>query len=175
MKPSKSPNRFTFQLESYLKHKKERGKPLDDENTAAMIDFYQSAKESADTQEADPNWYKNNMEADLRTTDWILNKVRNSKVYAQNLYAALCNNEFQKRDLWPVLKDDRWSCSWRYAGGIIANMREEGDYINWYCSGIQLVGDENSVEFVGEGYVTEEIKEDLLKLGWIVIENSANE
>mgnify|MGYP003705677079 CR=1 FL=1 len=29
-------------------------------------------------------------------TDWILEKVRESDVYAQHLYAAMCNNEFQK-------------------------------------------------------------------------------
>lgn len=105
-----------------------------------------------------------NLELEMLSCDWILEKVRTSESYAQNLYAALCNNQFVKNDVWPVLQDERWSCTWRYAGGIIADIREEGNYLNWYCSGI---GDKNE-KFVGEGYVTDEIREDLLKLGWIV-------
>jgi len=121
----------------------------------------------------DEEWQKNNMEYDLRTTDWILEKVRNSKTYSQNLYAAMCNNDFQRNDVLPILKDQYWHCSWRYAGGIIADMREEGDYIDWYCSGI--VGDSDIDEgeyrtktgYVPECTITDEIREDLFKLGWL--------
>lgn len=134
----------------------------------------------------DPEWQKDNMEYDLLTTDWILEKVRSREEYAQNLYAAMCNNDFQKNEVWPVLKDQRWSCSWRYAGGIIANMRQKGDYIDWYCSGIHNdVSDEEyqsmvkedqerylftKNNFVSEMVVTDEIRADLFKLGWTVIE-----
>lgn len=126
-------------------------------------------------QEADPKWRENNLEYDLRSTSWILDKTKSSKHYAQNLYAALCNRQFQKRDTWPILKDQRWSCSWRYAGGIIADMREEGDYIDWYCSGIRNDGYQDDFytitpdQYVPEGVVTEEIENDLNQLGWIVI------
>ena len=71
------------------------------------------------------------------------------------MYAALCNNDFIKLDLWSILKERKWSCSWRYAGGIIAHMRQEGDYIDWYCTG-------------DEGIVTGEIKEDFKQLGWTI-------
>ena len=87
----------------------------------------------------------------------------------------MCNRQFQKRDTWPILKDQRWSCSWRYAGGIIADMREEGDYIDWYCSGINNEGYQDDLDTVTsphsvpEGVVTEEIENDLNQLGWIVI------
>ena len=108
--------------------------------------------------EADPEWAKNNLEYDLRSTDWILNKVRSSDDYAGALYSALCNNDFIKREMWQILKEDTWGCSWRYAGGIVADMKEHGDYIDWYCHG-------------NEGYVSEEIKEDLYELGWIVVTN----
>ncbi len=61
----------------------------------------------------------------------MLEKVRGDQVYAQHLYAAMCNNEFTKREMWPILKDERWNCSWRHAGGIIADMREEGEEIGF--------------------------------------------
>ena len=131
------------------------------------------------------DWKINNMEYDLCTTDWIINKAKASRVYSQNLYSALCNNDFVKNDVWPLLTDTRWHCSWRYAGGIVSKMREEGDYLDWYCSGIidpREVDDEQFFQFtkeeqeeyvqykqyVNESVVTEEIRNDLLILGWLV-------
>lgn len=113
------------------------------------------------------------LEYDLRTTQWILDLVRTRDDYAQNLYAALCNNEFRKNDVVPILQDRRWSCSWRRAGGIIADMQEQGDYIDWYLSGMN--GNTDTVvlnpetNYVVEGTITNEIEADLLKLGWLVI------
>jgi hypothetical protein len=46
-----------------------------------------------------------NMEYDLLTTDWILEKVRECDVYAQNLYASMCNRDFIKYDVMPILKN----------------------------------------------------------------------
>lgn len=169
---STSPNRFTFQKESYIKRRLEEGKSLDDPNTKAMIDFYENHKKMTEVKEKDPDWCQNNLEYDLRTSDFILEKVRSSKTYAQNLYAALCNNEFVQAKEWPILKKDYWSCSWRYAGGIIANMRREGDYIDWYCSGIR---DRDDVQgYVAESDVTDEICEDLKTLGWLIVEENQN-
>ena len=112
---------------------------------------------------------KNDLEYDLRTTDWILQKARESEIYAQNLYAAMCNNEFVKLDdTWNILKENYWGVTWRTAGGIIADMREEGDYMDWYCSGISQPNTGN----VSEGVVTQEIKDDLKQLGWAVIHDN---
>jgi len=109
----------------------------------------------------------NNMEYDMSQADWFVSRVRGSDNYAQNLYAALCNNQFQKQDVWLVLKDQYWSCSWRYAGGLVADLRDAGeDYMDWYCSGI---GPKEDTEFVGEGNVTDEICADLALLGWRVM------
>jgi len=110
------------------------------------------------------------MKHDLISTKWICDKVKASDVYAQNLYAAMCNMEFIKLDTMTILKDQRWSCSWRSAGGIVADMQEKGDYIDWYCSGIGgLSYDPNEgvkAGYVPEGTVTDEIRKDLRQLGW---------
>lgn len=162
MKPSKSPERNTFQLNGYIKRCKEEGKEPDEN----YIRLYTSADE-LDDKWAESTEHEHDMEWDLRTTDWILEKVRNSDVYAQNLYAAMCNNEFQKKEVFPILAGKTCSYSWRYAGGIIADMKGKGDYIDWYCSGIR---DRDSPDngYVPESVVTEEIHNDLDKLGWSV-------
>jgi hypothetical protein len=58
-------------------------------------------------------------------------------------------------------------------------MVEQGDYIDWYCSGIRGGGEpavDNNVElpgdFVSEGTVTDEIRDDLFKLGWIPVDQT---
>jgi len=161
-KMATSPERNTFQYEEYIKRQTEKNL-MDDPETDKMIDWYQSLAQTKLEKEQDSEWQKNNLEYDLRSTDWILKKVRESDTYAQNLYAAICNNDFIKNDVWPILQQETWACSWRYAGGIVADMREQGDYIDWYCSGI---GADDGM--VCESVVTDEIREDLLKLGWIV-------
>lgn len=117
-----------------------------------------------------------NLAEDLFDDKEIKAKVKASKIYAQNLYAALCNTEWQNLDVFPILKDQRWHCSWRSAGGIIATLREEGDYIDWYCSGIRNVSydeEDNQIwdykNFVTESHVTDEIAEDLRRLGWACV------
>ena len=121
-------------------------------------------------------WAEYDMEYDLRTTNWILEKVRGSDAYAQNLYAAMCNNTFQKVEVLPILKNQTWSCSWRMSGRIIADMRQKGDYLDWYCSGMGgFITDEEDTDYyhsngyVIEGKVTQEILDDLKKLKWAVV------
>ena len=102
---------------------------------------------------------KPNLEADLLKTEYIVNKCKSSEVYSQNLYAALCNNRFFK-------DNEEWTCSWRYAGGIVADLRDVGeDYMSFYCSGI---GSNHIDGYVPESVVTPEITNDLLNLGWII-------
>lgn len=171
-KVSRSPGRHNFQKDSYIKRQKEKRESISED----YLQFFDQIAESHLHKFDDPKSQENNLEYDLLTTEWILEKVRASENYAQNLYAAMCNNSFQKLDVMPILKEERWSCSWRYAGGIIADMREEGDYIDWYCSGIGGKGqdmggsyDDSKEHFVPESAVTDEIRSDLKKLGWIVI------
>ena len=112
------------------------------------------------------------LEQDIRTCAWMMQKVRERENYAQNLYAAMCNNVFQRNEVWPRLKNEYWSCSWRSAGGLIARLRNEGDYMDWYCSGIGGGlgnGDETGVNgYVPESEVTDEIRQDLFAIGWTV-------
>ena len=169
MTTSKSPDRHTFQAENYVKRCEEKG----EEPSEDYLNLYKSARQQDEENIVDPDWQKDNLEYDLRSTDWILEKAKESDTYAQNLYAAMCNVDWVRNEAWPILKDQRWSCSWRHAGGIIADMQEKGDYIDWYCSGIGDGlgnGDSDGVKkYVGEGVVTAEIKADLKKLGWFPI------
>lgn len=116
-----------------------------------------------------------NLERDLKDSIDIRQKVRGSERYAQNLYAALCNMQWQRAEVWPILRDEVWSCSWRYAGGLVADIRCEGDYMSWYCSGMgEITGPESELDiatgYVTEGHVTEEIVNDFKQLGWIAKE-----
>jgi hypothetical protein len=173
-KISKSPERHTFQLEGARERAAKDGKEVPE----YYENFWKSAKEQDEENLVDPAWQKDNMEYDLRSCEWMCNKARTSDTYAQNLYAAMCNMQFIKMDVLPILKNQRWSASWRHAGGIIADMREQGDYIDWYCSGIGnaeselgygLTGAEG-IGYVSEGTVTDEIANDLKTLGWLAVE-----
>ena len=181
---SLSPDRGEFSMTRY--REKLEADP-NDEDAFKMLEYYMDWKARVKEQQQDPIWQKNNLEYDLLTTDWILEKVRTQEYYAQNLYAAMCNNQFQRNDVWPILSEQKWSCSWRHAGGVIADMLGKGDYIDWYCSGINGDQDEmtqgewenltpeqqtrykDSLLFVRESVVTEEIENDLFELGWLVI------
>jgi hypothetical protein len=122
------------------------------------------------------------LETDLKDTPWVRDKAIRSPQYAQNLYAALCNNTFIKVDvsdtaenLVNILEDklQAWGCSWRYAGGIIAELVGHGDYLDWYCSGIRNIGYDEEINqiwdtrgYAPEGRITGEILLDLRSLGW---------
>jgi hypothetical protein len=102
---------------------------------------------------------KPDLEQDLLSSAYIKDKCQKSDTYAQNLYSAMCNNRFFKND-------EEWTATWRMAGGIVADIRNVGeDYMTWYCSGI---GCDHISEYMPEGIVTDEIREDLSKLGWII-------
>lgn len=71
------------------------------------------------------------------------------KIFAQHLYSALCNTDlYYQDDPTPV------GCTWRTAGGIVADLRDQNeDYLDFYCSG-------------DEGVVYPEIAEALAAIGW---------
>ena len=172
---SKSPERHTFQVDEAKRRAEEKGEEVPE----AYVKMWMSAKEQDEANLVDPEWQHNNLEYDLRSTEWILAKARASDSYAQNIYAAMCNMRWQRLDAFPILKDEYWSCSWRSAGGIVADMLEQGDYIDWYCSGMGgLDGDydpaggetfeqwQTRTKYVPEGTVSDEILADFKVLGW---------
>jgi hypothetical protein len=182
VKINKSPERHTFQQEGYIKRCEEKG----EEPNPDYVNMYKTWREQDEENLVDPAWQKNNMEYDLRSSKELCDKVKESDNYAQNLYAAMCNMDWQSREFWQELKGETWSCSWRHAGGIIADMQEKGDYIDWYCSGIgnEELGNgldgtipdvTDGRDYVPEGTVTEEIELDLNRLGWRPVPYSDNE
>jgi hypothetical protein len=77
--------------------------------------------------------------------------------FANELYCACCNV------IWVHEDNSTWTCSWRYAGGMVADLRNERkgpistqsyeDYLDYYCMG-------------KEGVVSDRVLEALATLGW---------
>ena len=174
-----SPTRGTFHSQCRIEDAVAEGQdPVADEGVQSALELDRMINEHRAQREADKRWQENNLEYDLRSAKWVCDKAKASDTYAQNLYAAMCNQNWQRNEVWPLLKGKTYSCSWRYAGGIVADMREQGDYIDWYCSGIrgeQGIDYEPPLTFVPEGTVTDEIRNDLFKLGWIPVDRVDNE
>jgi hypothetical protein len=114
------------------------------------------------------------VEIDLKNNREVCEKIAASDVFAQNVYAALCNQQYYPHGE-PQTDDTVWSCTWRYAGGIIADIRNTHlhkpqdtgiveDYIHWYCSGMGYL--DGKVE---EGVVTREVRELFAAMGWDIV------
>jgi hypothetical protein len=115
---------------------------------------------------------KPNLEQDLFDSQYIRDKARNNDIYCQHLYATLCNNEFIKAEVLTILAAEQWSCSWRHSGGIAAGLYDgsfSGDYMRYYTASFN-----DDTNYISEGMVDEEIREDLKKIGWYVVENKVN-
>ena len=121
---------------------------------------------------------KRDLQHDMMRSEWFMEKIQNDS-YAQNIYAAICNNRFFPNEIWPLLREseeDQWTASWRSAGGIVANLQGRGSYMDWYCSGSWNAGyeegeDERHMQhngYVPESVVTDEVRSDLIRLGWVV-------
>ena len=96
------------------------------------------------------------LERDLLDCQFIKDKIRSDDGYAERFYNALCNTKwYHDTDIHGNgVKDDAWTCSWRYAGGMVTTLRACGeDYLSYYITG-------------NEGLVDPDIIEDLKQLGW---------
>ena len=69
---SSSPDRNTFQLENYVKRREEEGKLPAPE----YLEMFKTWREQDEANIVDPKWQKDNMEYDLRSTQWIIDKVK---------------------------------------------------------------------------------------------------
>lgn len=96
--------------------------------------------------------------------DDILQKF-NSKIFAQNFYAALCNTVWEDSEHSEL----EFSVSWRSAARFVSNIRwsyfnQDEDYLDYYCSGIKSQNN-NDPLLIEEGLVTPEISECMETLG----------
>lgn len=97
--------------------------------------------------------FTKSLEWDIGET-WMRDKMEDYD-YATKVYNALCNVEWTHAETKEV-----FHCSWRYAGGIVAQNRRYGeDYMEFYASG-------------GEGILDKEVVQDFAKLGWLVVEEA---
>lgn len=108
-----------------------------------------------------------NLERDIRRTWWMVERIRKDEVYAQNLYAACCNNVYGPIDVWAILKNVTWSCGWRYASNMIGEICDR-HFCDFYCSGVELY----NPAYVPESTVVPTIRKDLEIIGWQLVDSN---
>jgi hypothetical protein len=114
--------------------------------TAFPMQSHQSNGESS-TDTAPTNEFEA-FEVALRT---LSERVRTDDAFAHELYGALCNMRWHRRNT----DTEAVSMSWRYAGNVVAHLACKGGcYLDYYCSG-------------NEGVVSARIRDALGELGWI--------
>ena len=113
---------------------------------------------------------KRSLEEDMVNSQEVISLLHDEEI-ARDFYRALSNVD------WALIKSDKpediqiidalkgeppdtWSCSWRHAGGIVAEIRHTHyntgeNYMDYYSSG-------------GEGTVSDLVREVFERLGWKV-------
>lgn len=87
------------------------------------------------------------LEYDLRA---LADLAGHDDVFADELYCALCNADWVHDD------GTEWSASWRYAAGVVAELRGRGEcYLDFYCS-----------PSGAEGTISERVGAAMTVLGW---------
>lgn len=109
-----------------------------------------------------------NLEEDIKKDPEIISLCADRDI-AVEFYRAMCNMRWKKN--LAIFEDEQivaklkgkeinvWSCSWRCAGGIIADIRSihhgfSENYMDFYCSG-------------EEGWVSPLVEKHFERLGWI--------
>lgn len=94
------------------------------------------------------------LERDLHNHITLVERVKSDVTFAESLYAALCNNQFRHVNMTDD-PEDFWSCTWRAAGDIVAELTNnpQNDYLTYYCTG-------------NEGMVTPELVQLFAEIGW---------
>lgn len=75
--------------------------------------------------------------------------LRSSEEFCVDMWCALANVDWYYKD-----QKEGQGFTFREAGGVIAEIRDEGCYMDWYCSG-------------PDGVVSENIAERMAKHGWV--------
>lgn len=107
---------------------------------------------------------------DMACDEAIVEHLR-TREGAEEFARALCNMQWEKISVIPEdeliidrlkgVHRDLWHCSWRCAGGYIADIRHKHhgmneNYMDFYC-----VGD--------EGYVSDFVRDNFKRLGWLSV------
>ena len=100
---------------------------------------------------------------ELNHAEIIIYKAQNNREYADDLYCALCNNIWTKNGFECHL-------SWREAASEVAKLRDKGEYYLEFYPHMspRTVEVDGSTVPLGEGHISEEIRNDLLEIGWSV-------
>ena len=118
-----------------------------------------TAKSSYERNMEQPNYLHDNQLIDRVKTSSFLGRFKDD-VFAQNFYAAFCNNEFYVDGGTTIA-----TYSWRKSGGIVAEIRDlvgisGEDYLDWYCSGMY-----KQEGYVQEDVITDDVRECLMQIG----------
>lgn len=95
------------------------------------------------------SYQKGDFKKDLKD---IADKLQDDD-FAKDVYRALCNMRWQSKNNPKKV----YSCTWRYAGELVAELRAKGEiYLDFYLSG-------------GEGGITKEVGEAFgeMGMGWV--------
>jgi hypothetical protein len=111
---------------------------------------------------------KRSLEEEMMQDPIVIAYLKDVEV-ARDFYRALCNVDWylikdpipEDEQIINILKGEKtfyWSCSWRHAGGVIADIRNANyntaeDYMDFYCSD-------------DEGTITEQVRECFERMGW---------
>lgn len=110
----------------------------------------------------------NSLNYDMGCDDIVIGYLADDTM-AREFYAALCNMQWCKIadtpedeliiDRLKGINSDPWSCSWRAAGAIIADIRnmhynKSESYIDFFCSG-------------NEGIVSFAVEKCFRRMGWV--------
>jgi hypothetical protein len=141
------------------------------------MDHMKPKKEMVKHFATDEQNYADDIHDVLKTDLWaqtdICKRIGRDEVFAQHVYAALCNQQFIRvEELTTGADPIKVSYSWRKAAEIIALIRNEfynktenpdviETYVHWYCSGMGCL--EGAVE---EGVVTDEVRDTFRNMGW---------
>ena len=93
-----SPDRNSFQRGNYIQRKLEEGKtPENNEDVRAMVEYYDSWEKEKKKLEQNPEWQEDNLEYDLRSTEWICMTALSSKdIISQTLQSNIASAQVDK-------------------------------------------------------------------------------